>query len=181
MKLTKNILLILILFCSACTQNKILTPSNSSIPKELLKLSKLGNYYFNNQVYTQAIDTYSLLLEEFPNSAYQQLALFGIADSYYKMGRYDLSSRYYNKILDTYSDNDSLGYLLVKTALSEHKLYKGFGRGSDNLKKAISLYNSYLNKDTSQKYLTFVTEQLNIAKTQLAEFEDYKEEYYSNF
>lgn len=112
--------------------NKQIEPS-----KRELILFELGKTYFDIKDFNNTIETFQLLINEFPNTSYLLDALFYTAKSLENNNNYNEALLYYDKIINTNSSNLLTEKSYINAATITEK--------SGNIHRSINYYFDYAN------------------------------------
>ncbi|MEN8184014.1 MAG: outer membrane protein assembly factor BamD [Myxococcota bacterium] len=74
-------------------------------------------FFFRTRDYTEAIEAFQDVIDNYPYSDYGVLAELKIADAYYEQDRYEEALSYYRDFADLHPDHEQVPYTIYRSAL----------------------------------------------------------------
>ncbi|MBN2383993.1 outer membrane protein assembly factor BamD [bacterium] len=140
-----------LLLCSSCFSNKSLRLSDQ-------ELYQLGTQQFEHKKYLKSRETYTLLLDYYPDSSYAAEAQLSKADAYFNEKSYIEAGIEYNLFLEFHPAHPRADYALFQEAECNYINIRSIDRDQTNvietikkLKKLQSLYPQSTYRDQAQE------------------------------
>ena len=111
-----------------------------------------ANKHFENENYRNAIKLFESVYQREPYGRYALFAKTKMADAYFKSKMYEEATNNYYDLVRSQIGNYNKEYAIYMTGLSNYKCYKGTGRDTSSIKKAIEFFDTILNDYPDSKY-----------------------------
>lgn len=155
-----TLLFVTCLFIFSCSGKDI----NSSGPHEfnsgpvvdtsepIEEVVKKATKYYENENYRSAIKLFDSVYKREPYGRYALYAKTKIADSHFKSKMYEEAINSYYDLVKSQIGNYDKEYAIYMTGLSNYKSFKGVGRDTSSIQKAIEFFDVILNDYKDSKY-----------------------------
>lgn len=168
------LLLLLVLFAVGCGAGR---------RGGTVKASPEGIYHRANQEYqkgryTQAIEYFQKLTDEYPLSELAVLAKIGIGDSHFSIKEYPEAARVYNEFIFLHPNNEYLPYAMYQLGLCHYNQLQEIDRDQTETLKAKIQFESLITRFPESKFSFLAQKHLKESNKRLAEREFYVGLYY---
>lgn len=123
---------------------------DSSEPIE--QLVNKANKYYEKENYRSALKIFETVYKREPYGRYALYSKTKMADAYFKSKMYDEATNNYYDLVKSQIGNYNKEYAIYMTGLSNYKSFKGVGRDTSCIKKAIEFFDVILNDYPDSKY-----------------------------
>ena len=107
---------------------------------------------FEKENYRNAIKLFEAVYRREPYGRYALYAKTKMADAYFKSKMYEEATNSYYDLVRSQIGNYNKEYAIYMTGLSNYKTFKGVGRDTSSIKKAIEFFDLILNDYPDSKY-----------------------------
>jgi len=119
--------------------------------------------------YTQAIETFQTIIDNYPYSDYAVLAELRIADAYFDDGKYEEALSYYRDFGDLHPQHEKVPYTIYRSALCYERRVRSTNRDQTATQEALVYLDRLLSKHPHSEYARDAEELWRELRLHLAE------------
>lgn len=123
--------------------------SSESVEELIVK----ANRYYEKESYSSAIKIFDTAYRKEPYGRYSLYAKTKIADAYFKTEQYPEATNNYYDLVKSQLGNYNKEYAIYMTGLSNYKSFKGIGRDTASIKKAVEFFDIIISDYPNSKYI----------------------------
>jgi len=163
-----------VLMCSACLSNKSLRLSDT-------ELYQLGTKQFSAKKYIKSRETFSLLVDYYPDSSYAAQAQLLKADAYFKEGNFIEAGVEYNLFLEFHPAHAQADYALFQEAECYYTQIRSIDRDQTNVRETVKKLKTLLALYPASQYVTKAEQRIAECQKLLHDHSLYVARFYHNW
>ncbi len=111
-----------------------------------------GGFWFLSGDYTDSIETFQDIIDNYPYSEQAVLAHLAIGDAYFKQGKYEEAISYYRDFVELHPEHDRVPYAMYQTVMSYYKQSRDASRDQTATQEALTHLDRLLARFPSSQY-----------------------------
>jgi outer membrane protein assembly factor BamD len=168
-------IIVLIAFLSGCNFSWGSPRMSRATPEGLYEH---GYSRYQDGKYTEAIESFQRLKEEYPLSKFAIMAEIGIADSFFSKKEYAEAEIYYNDFMNLHPINENLPYVMYQLGMCHYKQMYSIDRDQTETVKAKKEFERLISRFPSSKFSIMADKKLRNCRKSLGEQEFYVGHFY---